>query len=250
MNVFRAVVSPAQKKQLTTAPFFYCLRSVIFCFNDAGKSNERSEFFMTEKFICKQEQLFNAAAALFAEKGYHGTSIQDLARAMGMKKGSLYHYFNSKEELLFRLLDEYITGALEEIEGICALEIDPVEKLRRFMLFYSGFYAGDRDRLVLLINDIDKLGEDRRSRIIEKERRYCQALTGIFGQLQAGGVMKPMPRSVAAFAFFGMVHYTYKWFNQGGEISAGELGEMFLEIFTRGVFTKEVTGATHDAGEN
>ncbi len=249
MNVFRDVVSPVRKKQLSTV-LFYCLHSVAFCYNDADKSNERSVFFMTEKFICKQEQLFNVAAALFAEKGYHGTSIQDLARAMGMKKGSLYHYFNSKEELLFQLLDEYITGALEEIEGICALEIDPVEKLRRFMLFYSGFYAGDRDRMVLLINDIDKLGEDRRSRIIEKERRYYRALTGIFSQLQAAGVMKPLPRSVAAFAFFGMVHYTYKWFNQGGNISAGELGEMFLEIFTRGIFSEEVTGATHDAGEN
>lgn len=191
---------------------------------------------MTKKFIHKQEQLFNTAAALFAEKGYHGTSIQDLARAMGLQKGSLYHYFNSKEELLFRLLDEYITGALEDIEAICALEIDPVEKLRRFMLFYSSFYAGDRDRLVLLINDIDKLGDFYRPRIIEKEQRYYRALTGIFSQLQAAGTMKPMPRAVAAFAFFGMVHYTCKWFQKDGAITAGELSEMFLEIFTKGVF--------------
>ena len=192
---------------------------------------------MTKKFILKQEQLFNTAASLFAEKGYHGTSISDLARAMGLQKGSLYHYFKSKEELLFRLLDEYITGALDEIEELCALEITPAEKLRRFMLFYSSFYAGDRDRLVLLINDIDKLGELYRLQVIEKERRYYRALTGIFSQLQAAGIMKPIPPAVAAFAFFGMVHYTCKWFRQGGEISAEELGEMFLEIFTKGVFT-------------
>jgi len=205
---------------------------------------------MTKKFIHKQEQLFNTAAALFAEKGYHGTSIQDLAQAMGLQKGSLYHYFKSKEELLFRLLDQYITEALDEIEDLCALEIAPEEKLRRFMLFYSGFYAGDRDRLVLLINDIDKLGEPYRSQIIEKERRYYKALTGIFGQLQAGGIMKPMPRAVAAFAFFGMVHYTYKWFRQDKEISAEELGKMFLEIFTRGVFMEGMTGVKSDAGKD
>ena len=113
---------------------------------------------MTKKFVLKQEQLFNTAASLFAEKGYHGTSISDLAQAMGMRKGSLYHYFKSKEELLFRLLDEYITEALTEIETICALEVTPTEKLRQFMLFYSGFYAGDHDRLVLLINDINHTG--------------------------------------------------------------------------------------------
>lgn len=210
---------------------------------------------MTKKFIHKQEQLFNTAAALFAEKGYHGTSIKDLARAMGLQKGSLYHYFNSKEELLFRLLDEYVTEALDNIEAICALEIAPVEKLRRFMLFYSGFYAGDRDRLVLLINDIDKLGGTYREQIIEKERRYYQSLTGIFSQLQAGGMMKAMPQAVAAFAFFGMVHYTCKWFQKDGAITAGELSEMFLEIFTRGIFTEPAkqsgeSGGQADAGES
>lgn len=210
---------------------------------------------MTKKFIHKQEQLFNTAAALFAEKGYHGTSIKDLARAMGLQKGSLYHYFNSKEELLFRLLDEYVTEALDNIEAICALEIAPVEKLRRFMLFYSGFYAGDRDRLVLLINDIDKLGGTYREQIIEKERRYYQSLTGIFSQLQAAGMMKAMPQAVAAFAFFGMVHYTCKWFQKDGAITAGELSEMFLEIFTRGIFTEPAkqsgeSGGQADAGES
>jgi AcrR family transcriptional regulator len=195
---------------------------------------------MTEKFIHKQEQLFNTAAALFAQKGYHGTSINDLAQAMDLQKGSLYHYFKSKEELLFRLLDEYISAALIEIEKICNLDVNPVEKLRLFMLFYSGFYAGDRDRLVLLINDIDKLGEAYRLKVIEKERCYTRALTGIFDQLQASGVMKPMPPAVAAFAFFGMVHYTCKWFQQDGAVTAEALGEMFLEIFTKGVFTDSV----------
>jgi AcrR family transcriptional regulator len=203
---------------------------------------------MTKKFIHKQEQLFNTAASLFAEKGYHGTSISDLARAMGLQKGSLYHYFKSKEELLFRLLDEYITGALNEIESICMLKITPVEKLRQFTLFYSSFYAGDRDRLVLLINDIDKLGESYRLQVIEKERRYYRALTGIFSQLQAGGIMKPMPQAVAVFAFFGMVHYTCKWFQKDGAVTAGELSEMFLEIFTRGIFTEPAKQLVENGG--
>ncbi|MBN2809791.1 MAG: TetR family transcriptional regulator [Deltaproteobacteria bacterium] len=205
---------------------------------------------MKEKFILKQEQLFNTAAALFAEKGYHGTSINDLAQAMGLQKGSLYHYFKSKEELLFMLLDEYISAALLEIEKICALNVDAVEKLRLFMLFYSSFYAGDRDRLVLLINDIDKLSEALRLKIIEKERRYTKALTDIFSQLQAAGIMKKIPPAVAAFAFFGMVHYTCKWFQQDGPVSAEALGEMFLEIFTNGVFVNPVTGGDVNAGEN
>ncbi|MCK5679483.1 TetR family transcriptional regulator [bacterium] len=205
---------------------------------------------MKDKFIIKQQQLFDKAAALFAQKGYHGTSINDLARSMDLKKGSLYHYFRSKEELLFRLLDQYISDALAEIEVICALDIIATAKLKRFMLFYSRFYAGDRDRLVLLINDIDKLGPVYRGQVIEKERRYYKALTGIFTQLQEVGIMKPMVPAVAAYAFFGMVHYTCNWFQQDGEISAEALGEMFLEIFTKGIFLNEKKeGVNCDVGQ-
>ena len=191
---------------------------------------------MKDKFFNKQQVLFDTAATLFAQKGYLGTSISDLAQAMELQKGSLYHYFKSKEELLFKLLDQYISSALVEIEKICTLDITPSDKLKQFMLFYIGFYAGDRDRLVLLINDIDKLGEVYRKQVVEKERRYYRALTGIFSQLQDAGIMKPMPSAVAAYAFFGMVHYTCNWFQQDGKITATELGAMFLEIFTKGVF--------------
>ncbi len=193
---------------------------------------------MKDKFMNKQQLIFDTAASLFARKSYLGTSINDLARAMELQKGSLYHYFKSKEELLFQLLDQYMSAALVEIEKICTLDIPATEKLERFMLFYSGFYAGDRDRLILLVNEIDKLSQTYRELVVEKERRYYRALTGIFSQLQAAGIMKPLPPAVAAYAFFGMVHYTCNWFQQDGEISAAELGEMFLEIFTEGVFNK------------
>ncbi|MBN2707264.1 MAG: TetR family transcriptional regulator [Deltaproteobacteria bacterium] len=191
---------------------------------------------MNNKFVSKQQKLFDRAAALFAEKGYHGTSISDLARAMELQKGSLYHYFKSKEELLFQLLDDYISGALREIEAICRAESEPVARLQRFMLFYTGFYAGNRDRLILLINDIDKLGPELRARVLSRERLYYQVLTDIFQELQAAGLMKALPLPVAAFAFFGMVHYTYKWYRADGKISPESLSAMFFEIFTRGVF--------------
>lgn len=191
---------------------------------------------MTDKYALKQQELFDKAAALFAEKGYHGTSIADLARAMDLQKGSLYHYFKSKEDLLFQLLDDYISRALGEIEEIMRAELKPEVRLERFMLFYTGFYAGDRDRLILLINDIDQLGPERKARVLARERLYYQALTDIFTQLQAAGIMKPLPLPAAAFAFFGMVHYTYKWYRAAGAISPEELSAIFSEIFTRGIF--------------
>ena len=179
--------------------------------------------------------LYDTAASLFARKGYKGTSIRDLALALDLQKSSLYHYFDSKEELLFSILDECMTEALQEIETLCALHISPMEKLQKFMQYYTSFYAGDRDRLILLVNELDCLGPDYRQTLIQKERRYMQALNEIFLELQEQGIMKSIPPSVASFAFFGMVHSTYKWYRQDGLIHPEHLGDIFLEIFTHGI---------------
>lgn len=183
----------------------------------------------------RRQQLYDAAARLFAAKGYHGASLRELAGELGLQKSSLYHYFDSKQELLYRLLDDYISGALAEIEAFCAEELTPSEKLARFMRFYTGFYAGDQARLILLVNEVDKLEPKRRQVLEAKERRYLDALKGILAELQADGLMKDLPPTVAAFAFFGMVHYTYKWYRPGGGLDPEELAGHFLEIFSRGI---------------
>lgn len=187
----------------------------------------------------RRQQLYDAAARLFAAKGYHGASLQDLANKLGLSKSSLYHYFDSKEELLYRLLDEYISQALEEIESFCAEDLTPKEKLARFMRFYTGFYAGDQARLILLVNEVDKLAPKRRRVLEAKERRYLEALKGILADLKAQGLMKDLPPAAAAFAFFGMVHYTYKWYRPKGPLSPDDLADHFLEIFSRGILLPE-----------
>ncbi|MBU4276993.1 MAG: TetR/AcrR family transcriptional regulator [Proteobacteria bacterium] len=183
----------------------------------------------------RQRQLYDAAARLFASQGYHATSLRELAEALGLNKSSLYHYFDSKQELLYQLLDDYISEALAEIQSLCSDGQDPEEKLADFMRYYTRFYARDLDRLALLVNEVDNLEPRFRKVLEKKERRYLAALTDIFEQLRGQGRLKQVPPTVAAFAFFGMVHYTFKWYRPKGKVSPEELSEMFWEIFGRGV---------------
>ena len=183
----------------------------------------------------RQKQLYDAAARLFAAQGYHATSLRELAEALGLNKSSLYHYFDSKQELLYQLLDDYISEALAEIQSLCSGERDPEEKLADFMRYYTRFYARDLDRLALLVNEVDNLEPRLRKVLEKKERRYLAALTDIFEQLREQGRLKQVPSTVAAFAFFGMVHYSFRWYRLRGKVSPEELSEMFWEIFGRGV---------------
>ena len=183
----------------------------------------------------RQKQLYDASARLFASQGYHATSLRELAEALGLNKSSLYHYFDSKQQLLYQLLDDYISEALAEIQSLCAGERDPEEKLADFMRYYTRFYARDLDRLALLVNEVDNLEPRYRKVLEKKERRYLAALTDILEQLREQGRLKDVPSTVAAFAFFGMVHYTFRWYRPRGKVSPEELSEMFWEIFGSGV---------------
>ena len=192
----------------------------------------------------RRQELYDTAARLFAAQGYHGTSLRDLARELGMQKSSLYHYFESKQDLLFHLLDAYISEALVEIEAMCAQPVSPKEKLARFMRFYTDRYAGDLDRLTLLVNEVPNLEPQRRAIMEEKERRYVAALGDILSDLQKDGLMKDMPLAVAAFAFFGMVHFTYKWYRPQGPVKPAELADYFLEIFSSGILKPDAEDNT------
>jgi len=173
---------------------------------------------------------------LFAQKGYHNTSMREIARDLEMNQASLYHYFDSKEDLLYTLITDAMDEALDTLEQICQSDLSPNGKLNEVLSFYTSYYAGDQDRLRLLVNEQDNLGEEYRQVVIEKERRYVGLIQSILKALADEGKMKPIPPSVATFAFFGMVHYTIKWYDRSGPVKSGELADYFLEIFTKGIF--------------
>ncbi len=184
----------------------------------------------------KIKEIHSVVTRLFAQKGYHNTSMREIARELGMNQSSLYHYFDSKEDILFTLINDAMDDALGTLEVICKTDLSPHGKLDQVLSFYTHYYTGDLDRLVLLVNEQGNLGKDYRGMLIKKERRYVHLVQSILKALADEGRMKPIPPAVAAFAFFGMVHYTIKWYDKDGPVKSGELADYFLEIFTKGIF--------------
>lgn len=183
----------------------------------------------------KTQELYGVIARLFASKGYHATSMREIAHELGMNKSSLYHYFTSKEDILFKLMNDAMDDALATLQEICVTDISPEEKLKKVLAFYTHYYAGDQERLILLVNEINSLNEKSRSLLIEKQRHYVRLIQSILKELAAHGKMKRIDPAVATFAFFGMVHYTVKWYHQDGPVPLDQLAQMFVEIFNTGI---------------
>jgi AcrR family transcriptional regulator len=187
------------------------------------------------KNLQKSAKIQNVVAHLFARNGYHSTSMRAIARELGMNQSSLYHYFKSKENILFKLMNDAVDDALATLNEICAADLSPQEKLHEVLGFYTRYYAGDQERLIILINEMNSLSESNRRILVKKQRQYVHLLRSIINELAAGNQMKAVDPTVATFAFFGMVHYTVKWYRKEGAIGIDELAESFSQILTRGI---------------
>lgn len=183
----------------------------------------------------KTEEIYRVIARLFAYRGYHSTSMREIARELGMNQSSLYHYFASKQDILFTLMNDAMDDVLAILEEISSTDLLPEDRLNRVLSFYTQYYAGDQERLILLINEMNSLNEEYRSILVGKQRRYVQLIKSILEELAAQGKIKQIDPAIATFAFFGMVHYTIKWYHKDGPVSLEQLANSFVEIFTKGV---------------
>jgi len=102
---------------------------------------------------------------------------------------------------------------------------------------YIRSYAGDQERLILLVNEMNSLTDTKRLILVDKQRQYVRLIKSILKELVEEDKMKEIDASLATFAFFGMVHYTIKWYHKDGPITLDELARLFVEIFTRGILT-------------
>ena len=184
----------------------------------------------------KSKDIQLVVAHLFAHKGYHTTSMRGIARELGMNQSSLYHYFNSKEDILFKLMNDAVDDALNTLEEICAEDLSPEDKLSKVLAFYTRYYAGHQERLILLVNEMNSLSESNRQILAKKQRDYVNLLRSVINELAADHKVKEIDPTVVTFAFFGMVHYTVKWYQKEGPIGLDELANSFSEILTKGIF--------------
>jgi TetR/AcrR family transcriptional regulator, cholesterol catabolism regulator len=183
----------------------------------------------------KTEEIYQVIARLFAYRGYHSTSMREIARELGMNQSSLYHYFASKQDILFTLMNDAMDDVLAILEEISSTDLLPEDRLNRVLSFYTQYYAGDQERLILLINEMNSLNEEYRSILVGKQRQYVQLIKSILEELAAQDKIKQIDPAIATFAFFGMVHYTIKWYHKDGPVSLDQLANAFVEIFTKGV---------------
>lgn len=181
----------------------------------------------------RERQILDVAAELFRERGYQGMRMDDLAAAVNLNKGTLYHYFPSKAELLYRI---YLDTSSEFIEAIRQHPADaPADELMTLVIKdIAAAMERRRDYVMVYFQEmqwLDKwLAEDRYAEVNALQVEFRNYITGVIERGVKNGVFRPLDASVAAFAVIGMVGWTYQWFTPGGRYTMDDLAGIYTDL--------------------
>jgi AcrR family transcriptional regulator len=164
-----------------------------------------------------EAQIYEQAARLFAERGYAGTTPQDIADAAGVSRQGLYYYVRSKEEILQRLVSDMATEAANRMQAVVAEEIDSREKLRRLAYLIVIDRATNRTRFRLLDRSESVLPPDLAEDYLNGRRALLKLVSELIDDGIASGLFRPGDSRVAALSVLGMCNWVAWWFEPSAE---------------------------------
>jgi AcrR family transcriptional regulator len=186
-----------------------------------------------------RKEIIDASAQIFSQKGYHGTSMQDIADAVNLQKASLYHHVSSKQEILFELLNRGLHLLTKEVEQAIAESIPSEEKLRMAIQAYVTALTENQDVTSVLLLEYRSLEPKYLKRHIIERDRFEQ----IWRELIDTGVQERLfscgDPSMAARALLGAMNWTVTWFRSDGPLAAGDIANQITDLYLLGLTIRE-----------
>lgn len=186
------------------------------------------------KYDQKLLYVLKTSAAIFAEKGYHSTSIRDISRATGMSLSGLYYYFTSKEELLFLIQDHCFSTVLEDCRKLIATVGDPVHRLTLLIENHLNYFVNNMNEMKVLSHESNSIGGDLFRKVNTKKRQYVDLTMELLREISLKHSVEGIDIRVATFTLFGMMNWIYNWYNPRKDVDVAGLSRNITRIFLSG----------------
>jgi AcrR family transcriptional regulator len=183
----------------------------------------------------RDAQILDAATRIFQERGYDATTIQAIADEVGLLKGSLYHYIDTKEDLLFRIIDDVHRRLAKSASGVSE-DLEPLERIRTFIEGHVRFCAENLPAIRVFLHDFRALSEERRETIVKERDAYNRRFHDLLRDAQVHGHLKPdLDLDLVVLAVFGMMNWMHHWYQPGGRKSADDIAQTFAALALDGM---------------
>jgi len=203
----------------------------------------------TQKELGKMTAIVKVAAKLFNEKGFLETSMDDISTAAKLSKGGIYHYFSSKNEILYFISANFMGLLLKDLEQELAKIEDHFEKIQFIISRHIGFYTKYIAEAKTTIHEGHLLPSEYFKMIGEQERQYHRIVSSVLSNFLGGQVSEDRLK-VLTFILFGTCNGIYFWYDPKGSMTPKELSGIIIDILCRGLIGYKLRGKTKVKGKN
>jgi AcrR family transcriptional regulator len=183
----------------------------------------------------RREALLQAAVRLFAAKGYHATSMQDIAEALGIQRGSIYYHITTKEDLLYEIMESSIKLLTARVEGIVSLPAPAGDRLRRFVEVHLEMLASMRAEFRVFLAELKSLSPGRRASLEPLRDHHERLLQTIIREGRASGEFREVHPRFAAFTVLSVCNWSCQWYSPRGAVDRAEVASILADVLLRGL---------------
>ena len=187
----------------------------------------------------RMEEVYAKAAMLFRETGYQNTTVNDIARELGIQKGSLYYYINDKETLLFDILNRTMDTMLERVGHLPSEETEPAKRLDHAIRAHIVNASQYLNEFSVLLHDTKHLQPELRGTILSKRNQYEEIFLNIIRDGISGKVFRKEDERMLAYMILGSCNWLYQWFSPDGAKSPRQIANIFSRVFLNGLLMKQ-----------
>ncbi len=183
----------------------------------------------------KRQLILTTAAELFGQQGFNKTSISEISKACNASKAWVYHYFVSKEDILFTLLMDFLTAAKARLDRASSVNGDAQERLHAFVIECLKIYDDYRINYPILFNEMIFLHPDQQKVLRGLEDHSVRRLDAILVELRPELAHEIRVRTPVTLLVFGTINWTHTWYNPEGKLSIDALARLIVGFVMGGV---------------
>ena len=182
--------------------------------------------------------IMNVAMHLFGKQGFNGTSMRDIANAVGLLPGSLYAHIESKEALLLEMVTDGIGRFLAAVEPHVASSVSPLDRLRQMIIAHVEVVADNPERSQVVFHQWRFLSPEHLPEAIERRRRYETCFVEVIEEgVKAGLIKSDLNHRIAVLSLLGAMNWTPEWFSPDGRLGAGQVGDLMADTLLGGILS-------------
>ncbi|MYL32623.1 TetR family transcriptional regulator [Pontibacillus yanchengensis] len=184
-----------------------------------------------------REKIINTSIALFGERGFRETSIQDITNALGVTKGTYYYYFTNKVDVLMHIHLRFIDGLLEQQATILNdSTTSNQEKLYDIVgMIIRNIKSGAQSARVFF-REMRHLSDDHLAKVLPKRDKFQRNVQDVIEQgMEKGEFRKDLRPDMLSFAVLGVANWSYFWYEPDGEVTEEELTDIYMAMIFEGI---------------